>query len=315
MAADRLRFLDAGRLRELMPWPVAVAAIEGAVSGHGSSAFPRTVVDTQGGQLLLMPAETGDHVGVKIATVAPGNPRLGLPRIQGLYLLIDAATLTPVLLVDAAELTTIRTAAVSATAISHLAAEGAEHLVVFGTGPQGWAHVRAIAAVRPVRRISVIGRDPQRLQAFVRRCVEQGLPAEAATARVCRQADVVVCATSAREPLFDSALLAEDATVVAVGSHEPTAREVDTALVCSATVVVETRQSALREAGDLLIPISEGAFAPGSIAGDLAELVAGQLRVEPGRRRLFKSVGEGWQDLTIAAASYQQWAEQSPGDI
>jgi len=111
----------------------------------------------------------------------------------------------------------------------------------------------------------------------------------------------VCCCTTAREPLFDGALVADHATVVAIGSHEPDARETDDELAARATVVVESRASALREAGDVM-----GAIAAGAITADalvaLADLVRGDAAPDPGRPRLFKSTGMSWEDAVVAAA-------------
>ncbi|CAN5273972.1 ornithine cyclodeaminase [soil metagenome] len=305
MSSGVLPFLDSARLRELLPWPDSITAIETTLLSDTAAhtALPRTVVETDAGQLLLMPAAGRRHAGVKIATVAPGNPAAGLPRIQGVYVLFDADTLSPVALMDAAELTVRRTAAVSAVAVAHLAPAGATRLVVFGTGPQARGHLAAIAAIRHLERVTVIGRDPGRLSAFLRSVATEDFPIEPGTGSDLAAADIVVCATSSRRPLFDSTLLPDHATVVAIGSHEPTAREVDTALVARATVVVESRESALREAGDLLIPIAEGGLGSESIAGDLGQLVRGQVLVPTDRPRLFTSVGEAWEDLALAGAA------------
>ena len=115
-----------------------------------------------------------------------------------------------------------------------------------------------------------------------------------------------MCATTARRPLFDGSLVRDGAVVIAVGSHEPEAREVDSALVARSVVVVESRASALREAGDVLGAIADGAVpADGGIAGDLADLVAGRVPLD-GRPRLFKSVGEAWEDLVVADLAVQR---------
>jgi ornithine cyclodeaminase len=114
-----------------------------------------------------------------------------------------------------------------------------------------------------------------------------------------------VCATTARTPVFDSTALPVHAAVVAIGSHEPDAREVDSALVERATVVVESRAAALREAGDILLAIADGVPSEQAIDGDLAELVGGDLTVRADRPRLWKSVGEAWEDLAVAAAVYE----------
>ncbi len=268
-----------------------------------AAAVPRAHVRLTGGELLLMPAELGGFAGVKIAGVAPGNPALGLPRITGLYLLFDAATLRPVRIFDGAALTLLRTAAVSALAVDLLAAPGAEHLLLFGTGPQTLAHAEAVARVRDLRTVEISGRDPGRVAACVERARAAGLPARAATPGAVGRADVVACCTSAAAPLFDGRELREHATVVAMGSHTPHARETDTATVARASVFVEDPDVALREAGDLIIPLAEGAITADSLTG-LARLVRGTASFAPDRPRLFKSVGMGWEDLAVAARAH-----------
>jgi ornithine cyclodeaminase/alanine dehydrogenase-like protein (mu-crystallin family) len=316
--ARGLPFLDAAALRGAVPMADAIDALEAALrdgSAPGNTP-PRSVVPISAGQVLSMPAEMGPSVGVKLVTVAPRNAERGLPRIQGVYVLFDGATLTPVALIDAVALTSLRTPAVSALALRHLApprgpSDRAVRLVVFGTGPQGVEHVEAVAAVRPLASVTMVGRDTGRTRAAVEACSAAGFPAEAVVAGSeavgprLATADVVVCATTAREPLFDSGLLAAEAVVIAVGSHEPDAREVDSALVGRATVVVESPDAAPREAGDLVIPRAEG-LENALPAGDLAGLVSGRVRVAPGAPRLFKSVGEAWEDLVVAALAVQR---------
>jgi ornithine cyclodeaminase/alanine dehydrogenase-like protein (mu-crystallin family) len=114
-------------------------------------------------------------------------------------------------------------------------------------------------------------------------------------------ADIVCCCTTAPEPLFDGGLVADHATVVAIGSHEPDAREIDDALCRRATVVVESRASALREAGEIVSALASGATTQDSLV-TLAELVRGQATPRPGRPCLFKSTGMAWEDAVVAAA-------------
>ncbi|MFJ8013217.1 ornithine cyclodeaminase family protein [Streptomyces sp. NPDC096339] len=262
-----------------------------------------------GGELLLMPAASASYAGVKIAGVAPGNPARGLPRITGSYLLLDGPTLNPRALLDGAALTALRTPAVSALALRYLAPEGRPlRLVLFGSGPQAYGHLEAVLAVRELAEVVVVARDPGGGDRLVAHARGLGLPvARSGTAKDVADADLVVCCTTAREPLFDGSLVRPGATVVAVGSHEPTARETDTALVRRAAVYVESRAAALREAGDLLVPEAEGAIGPGHITGTLADLVAG--RMPPGGPRscpqLFKSVGMAWEDLAVAVALFE----------
>ncbi|MEU3693646.1 ornithine cyclodeaminase family protein [Streptomyces narbonensis] len=265
----------------------------------------RTSVRVPAGELLLMPAAFGPYAGVKIAGVAPGNAAAGLPRITGSYLLLDGANLRPLALLDGAALTELRTPAVSALAVRHLTpADKPLRLVLFGTGPQAYGHLEAVLAVRRVAEAIVVGRNRIGARALAGYARTLGVLARAGTPDDVAKADLVVCCTTAREPLFDGALVAPGATVVAVGSHEPDAREVDSALVARSEVYVEARGAALREAGDLLVPTAEGAIEEDHVVGGIADLVTGRRTPATGRPRFFKSVGMAWEDLAVAGALY-----------
>ena len=283
---------DAEAIARRLPHAAAVDALEAALrAGLDPEAdLPRSSAPAAGGELLLMPSAAAGGVGVKLVTVG------GEPRIQGVYVLFDPDTLAPAALLDGIGLTDLRTSAVSALAVRHLAAREPRCVVVFGTGPQARAHVLALRAIAPVEHVALVGRDPGRTEALARE-----LGAEPAGPGALAGADVVCCCTTAREPLFDGDALADEATVVAIGSHEPGAREVDERLAARATVVVESRASALREAGDVIQAIAAGALAEDDLV-PLAALVRGEAFAAPGRPRLFKSTGMAWEDLVIAAA-------------
>jgi len=297
-------WIGAAQLAALLPVADAIAALEAALrAGLDPEADPARVrVEVDAGELLLMPSAGGGRAGVKIASVAPANAARGLPRIQGAYLLLDGATLAPVALLDAAPLTALRTSAVSALAISHLARPDAARVLVFGTGPQAWGHVHAVGAVRAIAGVDVAARDPAKARAFAARLVDAGIPARVAGARAVEEADIVCCCTTAREPLFDSRRLRPEATVAAIGSHARDAREVDRALVARAQIVVEARSAALREAGDLAAELEAGAIAPDDLH-PIDALVRGEVTPAADRPRLFKGVGMAWQDLVVAAAA------------
>ena len=295
-----IRVLDDAAVAAALPMTTAIDAIRAALlAGLDPAADPaRAVLPVDHGHLLLMPAQWGGFVGVKTVTVAPDNPAVGLPRVQGSYLLLDGSTLTPLALLAGATLTAIRTSAVSAVAADLLAEPDAATLLVFGSGPQAHHHVAALRAVRPIRQVVVVGRDRARAAALVTRC---GVDARIGTARDVATADIVACCTTARRPLFDGALLRRHTTVIAVGSHEPEAVEVDAATVTGSTVVVEESATALREAGDVI----QARLDPAALV-ELAALVRGTAHVEPSRPRLFKSVGMAWEDLVLAVAVYQR---------
>jgi ornithine cyclodeaminase/alanine dehydrogenase-like protein (mu-crystallin family) len=274
-----LPFLAAADLADRLSPTAAIDALEAALRGglDPEADPPRGALAVGGGELLVMPSTAAGHAVVKLVTVG------GEPRIQGVCVVFDARTLAPVALVDGIALTNVRTPAVSALAVRALAAPDARRLLVFGRGPQALGHVDAIRAVRPIEHVEMVGRDATGVDALV------------------AVADVICCATTARSPLFDGALVADHATVVAIGSHEPDAREVDDTLVGRATVVVESRTSALREAGDVIGAITAGAVEEDALV-TLADLVFGRVIVDPRRPRLFKSTGMAWEDAVVASA-------------
>jgi ornithine cyclodeaminase/alanine dehydrogenase-like protein (mu-crystallin family) len=303
-----LPYVDGAALFGLVPFADAITAVATALSGglQPQASLPRSIHDLRHGQLLLMPAESATAVGVKLSTVAPGNPGRGAPRVQALYVLYDRVTLTPVALLDGTALTTVRTPAVSAVAVDHLAPPGARRLVVLGSGPQAWGHVEALRTIRPVDDVTVVGQDRGRAEALVTRVRNSGLAARVGSPDDVADADVVVCATTARRPLFDGRRLRPGTCVVAVGSHEPDARELDDATIGSADrVVVESRGVAMREAGDIIQAVRAGVVREDSLV-DLGEAVR---LAPPAGSSVFKSVGMGWQDLVVADLAYRRWAE------
>lgn len=316
MTAEALPFLDGRAVADALDWGAATAAVEAALLDglDPAGAVERSVVDVSHGQLLLMPAETAAAVGVKVAGVCPENPARGLPRIQALYLLLDRQTLGLCALIDGTALTALRTPAVSAVAVKHLAAPNARHLVAFGSGPQAWGHVQALRTVRPLESVTVVGRDRGRAQRFADRVSADGLAARAGDAGAVADADIVVCATTAGSPVFDGALLASDACVVAVGSHEPHRREVGSEVLRRAVsgggVVVETVPVAMREAGDAILAVKDGALGEDDLV-DIATAVRRPAWV-PGVS-VFKSVGMGWQDLVVAEAVFDGWTRPRHG--
>ncbi|GII96630.1 ornithine cyclodeaminase family protein [Sinosporangium siamense] len=301
-------YLDGETLRDLVPMGRAVQVVrEALLAGlDPEETPPRAAAEVPAGQVLMMPAHAGRYVGIKVVGVAPDNPARGLPRIQAVYVLLDGGTLTPLAFIDGIALTTLRTPAVSAVAVDALALPYSRTMTVFGCGPQAVGHVEAFRAVRDVERVTVVGRAPARVAAAVEACRALGVDAEPGTADSVAEAELIACCTTAREPLFPGRLARDDATVVAVGSHEPEAREVDDALVARSTVVVESRSAALAEAGDLIIPLRGGSITTPHLAGNLAELVRGRVTRGAGPA-FFKSVGMAWEDLVVAVAAYEAW--------
>jgi ornithine cyclodeaminase len=291
-----VRVLDAQAVSALGP-AAAVRAIQAALrDGLDPAADPaRSIVELSAGQFLLMPSEIPAAAGVKVVTVAAGNPARGLPRIQAAYLLFDRETLALRAVLDGTALTTLRTPAVSVAAVISRLPDRPLQVAIIGAGPQATGHAATLAAVRPVGRVSYLVRDPSRTPINTVRLRSAAADEALATA------DVVVCATSARTPVFDSGLLHNDAVVVAVGSHQPDARELDAALLGRSTVLVEDVATALREAGDVVLAIAEGALTAAELV-PLRDVLTGAQLPRPDRPLVFKSVGMAWQDLVVAEA-------------
>ena len=270
------------------------------LKGFRPEADPaRVTVPAGSGHMLLMPSVLGDWTGTKIATVSPDNPSKGRPRIQAMYLLLDTDTLTPHAIMEGNALTALRTPAISAVAVDHLAPEKVDRMVVFGTGLQAGTHIAAMAEVRDIGEVIVCGRHDTRIDATVTTARDLGLTARPGVPEDVADASLIVCCTSAPSPLFDGALVPDHAVVVAMGSHEPEYRELDTQLVARSQVFVEDRATALREAGDVIQPLREGAITETDVH-ELVDLVHGRIEADTTRPRVFKCVGMSWEDLAVA---------------
>ena len=291
-----MRFLDADAVAALGPAAAVQAITDALRGGLNPAADPHRVsVGLTEGEFLLMPSETLTDAGVKVVTIAPNNPIHGLPRIQAAYLLFDRETLALRAVLDGTALTTLRTPAVSVAAVLQRLPDRPLRAAVIGAGPQATGHVSTLAAVRPIESATYLVRDPSRTPLDA---ITLGSPQ---ADEALESADVVVCATSARSPVFDSALLRDDAVVVAVGSHEPDARELDAPLLGRATVVVEDIATALREAGDVVLAIAESTLTAADLV-PMRDVLTGDVALPTDRPLVFKSVGMSWQDLVVAGA-------------
>lgn len=297
------------------------AALE-QFSAHAVVQPVRSVVEVglQRAAFAVMPAFIAGPpaLGAKLVTFFASNADVGLPTHLATLILLDSMTGELIAIMDGRFITEARTAAVSAVATEVLAREGAGVLAVIGSGVQARSHVDAIGRVRELREIRAWSPNADRLALFVRETTSRSRAAVAAAASAQAAvdgADIVVLATSAREPVVRSAWIADGAHICAVGACRPHEREMETALVARGRVFVDSRAGALAEAGDLLIPIAEGAFEASHIAGELGEVASGTV---PGRRSaaevtIFKSLGMGVEDVAAAHLAYQQAAERGLG--
>ncbi len=252
------------------------------------------------GHFLLMPSTIGPWTGIKVLTVAPDNPSLGLERIQAFYQLFDSATLTCRAIIEANALTSLRTPATSAVAADVLAAPDASRLLVVGSGGQAIGHVRAMAEIRQLTDIALTARNRDKVAEVVAQLRAEGYPARVAdSAAEAADCDIIVCATSAAEPVIADSDVKDGACVIAMGSHEPHYRELPGELMGRSLVIVEDVATALREAGDVIQAIAEGHLKQADLV-PLRDLAAGQVSRRTNAPNVFKGVGMSWQDLAVA---------------
>ena len=295
-------FVDAESLARALPMTAAIDALEAAFGAERLPEAPlRTHVETPAGTLLLMPAFGEPGVGVKLVTLTPSNPDRRLPFIHAVYVLFEAVRQSPVALLDGAALTALRTAAVSGLATRHLARAEASRLAIFGAGVQARSHLRAMLAVRPIEDVVVVSRTREPAEALVK---EAGVDARVGAPDEVGDHDLVCTCTTSATPVFDGSLLAPGTHVNAVGAYRPDLRELDTQTIERARVVVETREAAMEEAGDLLIAMKEGAIGQDHVVADLSEVVRGvTVRRTDRDVTVFKSVGVAFEDLVVARAA------------
>lgn len=265
----------------------------------------RVQMESADGIFLIMPCydRAGHALGMKLVVVQ-ANPVRPEDRIQATYMLLDPETGRPRLLLSAKYLTDLRTAATSAVATKFLAREDARVLGVFGTGRQARAHLKVVPLVRRFERVLVCGREPRQTREFATEAsAELRLPIATTDARTCAaESDVICTCTTSQTPLFDGNLVRPGTHLNLVGTFQPHAREVDSATIQRARVVVDTYDGALAEAGDLLIPMRDGIMGRDHIAADLHELVSRKKagRTNPADITVFKSVGCALEDLVAA---------------
>ncbi len=260
--------------------------------------------------LILMPVWNEEYLGVKQVIVAPRNNQVNLPAIHAVYTLWNAVTGQQLAMMNAAELTSRRTACTSALAAKYLAPQNAKNLLVVGGGKVARHLVQAHSVVRPYTNIQVWMRDKTKLENFVTQLQADGIHVQAATdiETAARNADVISTATLSPTPIIKGEWLKPGTHLDLIGSHKPDTRETDDTAITRSSVFVDTREGALHETGDLAIPIKTGVFNPDNVKADIKELC---LKKHQGRTTdeeitLFKSAGLAVEDLAAALLVYSQ---------
>ena len=310
------RFLTEAQVRELLPASEAPALVDlmaatladfsaGRVAQPVRTAVP---VGPPGQYLGVMPGfipATG-ALGAKLVSVVPSNVARGLSSHLGIVALFDAETGALRAVMDARYITEVRTAAVSAVSVRHMARPDASRLGLVGAGVQARSHLEVFAATRPISRVCVWSPDAPQVAAFVRDmslALDLDIGRAASAAGAVRDADLVVLATSSDQPVVESDWIADGAHVVSVGACRPHQREMDPALVARGRLVVDSIEAASVESGDIVSGLAEGRFGRDHLVGELGSVVAGLV---PGRTRadevtIFKSLGLAVEDVAAGA--------------
>ena len=322
----KILILESQQIRELLPMRDCIEVMADALSSlaRGEVFQPlRTIIRPPEalGLLGLMPAyRTGEHgaFGMKAICVFPGNPAIGKDAHQGAVLLFSRETGELIALMNASEITAIRTAAVSAVATRVLARENAHQLGIIGAGVQARTHLLALDVVRLLKHARVACRNIEHARELVREMQPRfSFPIEAVESNeeAVRGADLIVTATSSQEPVINKDWISPGAHVNAIGTHSPHTREIDSATMAAARIFVDRRESAMNEAGDYLLAAKEGLINADNIIAEIGELLTGSKsgRTSADEITLFKSLGLAIEDVACAEYLYEKAKSQDFG--
>lgn len=322
----KILILTHSEVEQLLPMPECITVMAEALSAlaRGEMHQPLRMVvkpPDASGVIAMMPAYRSgvDAVfGLKAICVFPGNAAIGKDAHQGGVLLFSGDTGEPLAMMNASAITEIRTAAVSAVATRVLAREDACDLTIIGAGVQARSHLAAIACVRELKRVRIVSRHFEKAQQFVvgtQSLFDFPIAAVGSAQAAVADADIIVTATTSREPVVQRDWIAPGTHINAIGTFSRNAREIDTATVVAASLFTDRRESALNEAGDYLIAAAEGAIGPDHIRAELGEVLIGTAsgRSDPDELTLFKSLGLAVEDLATAAYLYQKAQQQDAG--
>jgi ornithine cyclodeaminase/alanine dehydrogenase-like protein (mu-crystallin family) len=308
-----------------LPMPACIQLMRETLAAlaRGEAVQPlRTHIATpdKRGILGMMPGylAPANALGIKVLTIFPANEGTAVDSHQGAVLLFEEERGILIAVLDATAITGIRTAAVSGLATDLLASPGASDLAILGAGTQALTHAEAMFAVRTIGRVRLWNRTPERarsLAALIEQRFGLGVEVCPGVEQAVAGADLICTTTAAREPILRSEWVRPGAHLNVVGSSIPRSREVDSALMARARLFVDLRESALKEPGDILIPLAEGAIGPDHIVAELGELAAGK-RVwqrSPDDVTLFKSQGIAIEDIASARFVYEEARRQGIG--
>lgn len=312
-----IKIITSDKIKSLVPMAEAIDAMESAFSSYseGKSHVPQRYVSEipdAGMDLFLKPAysKTLGRIAVKILTQKNKGALEGIPAILGVVLLIDMESGAILSMMDGSYLTALRTGAASGIAAKLLSRENSEIIAVFGCGAQGRTQLESVCKIRPIKRALLY--DPDRDAAEKMRSemeetlsilinVEQNL-------EKLKQADVICTATNSEAPLFSINDISSGVHINAIGSYKPDMQEIDPQILKSGILFVDSKESAMKESGDLIKPVKDGVVSENFAIAEIGDLINCNIegRKTENDNTIFKSVGLGVQDLYMADAIYNK---------
>jgi alanine dehydrogenase len=317
--------VDQRQVSRLLPMEGCMDVVAEALTSlaRGDALMPlRTIVwlpDGSGG-LAAMPSAlpSAGALGIKVITVFPGNVGTELDSHQGAVLLFEGEHGRLLAIIDATEITAVRTAAVSGVATRLLARPDAVDLAILGSGTQARSHLEAMLSIRPIERVRVWSRTPERSEAFGRHAsarYDVRVDVVSTAREAVEDADLICTTTASPQPILSGAWLAPGAHVNAIGAVGPTNRELDTHAIERSRLYVDRRESASNEAGEFVQALAEGAIGQDHIVGEIGEVLAGMAPARQSREEItvFRGVGLAIEDLAAARLIYRRAVDEGAG--
>lgn len=323
----KVRILSKGEIEKLISINEAIDVVRNVfmeMKDENNNSLERSVIEVNEGHLLCMPFYLPEEgkLGAKIIAVFPKARKKEGKTISGIVILCSAETGRTLCLMDAESITSLRTGAISAVASDILSRKASRVLSLFGAGVQGRAQVEALIVVRRIEKVKIFDINFEKARALAEELKKRhrrqsefysvSSPEEAVA-----DADIIVTATTSCRPVFDGNLVKEGAHVIAIGSFTPQCRELDDALLSRAKIVVDSYAQSLKEAGDIIIAMSNNSIRESNIYGELKELIKGEKKGRESEEEItvFKSVGLAIQDAALAHKVFEKAEQQNAGEM
>ena len=314
----KILVLTAAEVRQAVRMQIAIGVMKTAFrdfSMDNSQAPLRSKIsaDKSNGTVLLMPAITDKDLAIKIVSVFDNNQHLALPLIHAMIIVLDVSTGKPLALLEGGSITAIRTGAASGAATDILARNDAKSVAIIGSGIQARTQLEAVCAVRAIEQAWIYSPNTKHAEDFASEMSGSGsiphnLHVAPSSMEAVQNADIVCTATTSNTPVFDGNHIKKGAHINAIGSFTPKMQEVDPVTISKSLVVVDSRQSVLKEAGDLIVPIEANIVQKDHIHAELGEIISNKLlgRTDKDQITYFKSCGVAVQDVAAAQLAVQE---------